>query len=108
MSSLEQVVRPFAIEPFSARTLPPVQPVSDIKPNIVVEWGGPSTLIAKSIGVHDLNSGGKNWQEQSRQVHKKRVTNPSDPSQFVDVEAIDKMHFKDENGADHFLHMNNP
>jgi hypothetical protein len=107
MSKLETVVRPFAIEPFTARSLPPVQGPGAPKPNIVTIWGDTSSLKAKSIGVHDLSSG-KNWTEHSRVTHNKRVTNPNDPTSFIDLKITDKMHLKDENGVDHFLNFNNP
>ena len=104
MSKLETVVRPFQSPSFGSRALPPAPPPGALKPNIVVNYGDPSTLKTKAIGVRNLNSG-KFWTEQSRQTHVTRVTNPSDSSQFVDVEDTDKIHFKDELGAEHFLEM---
>ena len=105
-NSLEKVVRPFQAPSFGSRAPVPPPPPGSPLPNIVVNYGQPSTLKAKAIGVKNLNSG-KTWTEQSRQTHVVRVENPSDPDQFVDVERIDKAHLKDELGAEHFLELNN-
>lgn len=102
--SLEKVVRPFqAGDVFTARVLPPTQPPVTPPTNTHSEWGGPIQLIAKAIGVRDLNTGGKHWSEVSRTSHVVRVTNPTDPEQYVDVERTTAMHLVDETGADHYF-----
>jgi hypothetical protein len=107
MPNLETIVRPFVAEPFGGRSLVPVGPAGPGKPNIVVSWGNPSTLQAKAIGVKDLNTG-KFWTEQDRKTSRIRVHNPSDSSQFVDIDRIDSIHLQDEKGNDHFMTLNNP
>lgn len=113
---LEQVVRPFQQGlVFTARTLPPppnqAGPSLGFDPSypaedIVQEWGGTIQLLYKAIGVKNLY-GGAELTEVSRQTTTVRVENPDDPTQFVDVERIQKLHMRDENGADHFLTLNN-
>jgi len=100
--SLEKVVRPFqAGDVFTARVLPPTQPAITPPAPSHSEWGGPIQLIAKGIGVRDLNTGGKHWSEVSRTSHVVRVTNPQDPEQYV--ERVSQLHLQDENGGDHYF-----
>ena len=101
MSRLEGIVRPFIPgDVFSARVLPPAQPPIDQQEDIVVTWGNPISLQAKAIGVTNLHGGAK-LQEQSRTTITRRVTNPDDPTQFVDVQAIQHIRLKDQVGALH-------
>jgi hypothetical protein len=109
-SNLEAVVRPFqAAEAFNAKALAPPTPSATGGPLPDVEqvWGNPIQLLSKAIGVTNLNTGGKHWSEVSRTTSTVRVTNPTDPTQFVDVARVDSLHLQDENGADHFMTLNN-
>ena len=108
-NNLEAVVRPFqAPGAFNAKTLAPPAPAADSPPPDVEQvWGNPISLLSKAIGVTNLNTGGKHWSEVSRTESTVRVTNPTDDSQFVDVKRIDFLHLQDENGADHFMSLNN-
>ena len=106
MSSLERVVRPFQDgDIFTARVLAPAQPPLDYVEDVVLTWGGASQFLSKGIGIRDLR-GGVRWSEVSRQTKTVRVSNPSDASQFVDVEKILAMRMKDEKGVEHFMSFN--
>jgi hypothetical protein len=95
MPKLEQVVRPFqAGDVFTAKSLPAVQPVTTIKPDIVVIWGKPINLQMKAIGITNL-FGGQRLSEVSRTTRTRRVTNPQDETQFVDVEEITTLRMQD-------------
>lgn len=107
MNKLEGVVRPFAAgDVFSAKPLTPVQPNFDSKPDIVFTWGDPITLQAKPIGITNL-FGGVKYTEVSRTTSTKRVFNPDDNTQFVDVQRIETLLMKDENGQQHNFTFNN-
>lgn len=101
MSKLEQVVRPFvAGDVFTAKALAPVQSVATVKPDIVVLWGKPITLKMKPIGVTNLY-GGARLTEVSRTTSTKRIFNPADETQFVDVERIETLRMRDANQQFH-------
>jgi hypothetical protein len=46
--------------------------------------------------------------EVDRKTHTVRVTNPDDENQFVDVQRIDQLRLKDENGVMSTWNLNNP
>lgn len=105
-TKLEGVVRPFANgDVFTAQLLPPVQPSFTAKPPITVLYGNAITLQLKAIGITNLYGGAK-LAEVSRTTKTVRVTNPDDPSQFVDVEKILSMKLKDELDKEHFFNFN--
>jgi len=105
-NNFEGIVRPFQEgDVFTARVLDPVQTTLDPE-DIEVEWGDASPLLAKAIGIRDLNSG--NLHEVSRKTSTVRITNPTDPDQFVDVERIDELRLKDERGQESKWYFNNP
>jgi hypothetical protein len=107
--SLERIVRPFAPgEVFTARVLPPVQPAVAALPDVVLTFGNAIQLLAKPNGVTAL-FGGVKLNEVSRRTSVKRVFNPSDNSQFVDVERIDQLTLKDAATSQlHTFQLNNP
>jgi hypothetical protein len=108
MNKLETVVRPFQLgDVFTARTLAPELPSFILLDPIAIVWGNQISLMAKQNGIPDLNTGGKHWSEVERSTATVRVHNPNDSNQFVDVERIRSMRFKDELGMDHFLKINN-
>ena len=105
-SNFEGIVRPFQEgDVFSGRVLPPVQEILSPE-DVIVEWGDPSQLLAKGIGITDLNSG--NFHEVSRKTSTVRITNPTDSQQYVDVERIDEMRLKGENGQEARWYFKNP
>lgn len=108
MSKLETVVRPFqAAEVFTARVAAPPPPPAALPGAVELIWGDQISLMAKQNGIPDLNTGGKHWSEADRTTRVVRVSNPNDATQFVDVEKILNMRFKDEVGNEHFLQLNN-
>lgn len=105
---LEGIVRPFAKSTvFTARSLPPVQPVVTPPADVTATWGD-------AISLHMKPNGLSKWYisveltEDSRVTHTERVTNPDDEAQYVDVEVLDALHLKDSNGQIHKWTFNNP
>jgi hypothetical protein len=107
--SLERVIRPFAVNSvFTARSLPPIQPAVDPKPDVVLTFGDPISLLAKANGVTTLFGGAK-LNEVSRRTSVKRVYNPTDNSQYVDVQRIEELVLKDaQTNQLHTFTLNNP
>ena len=100
---LEQVVRPFAAgDVFTSKTLPPVQAVATIKPNITVLFGKPIKLQMKAIGVTNLY-GGARLTEISRTTRTKRIFQNGDETSpnWVDVEEINTLRMQDANRQFH-------
>lgn len=97
MSSMERVVRPFQNgDVFTARVLPPVQPVNEVLPPVHTSIiGAPDTTYDEEPAPVTLGFQVE-WQEDhSRRVTDQvRVENPDDPSQFVEVERIKSTVFK--------------
>ena len=92
---------------FTARVLPPIQPPLEIKPDINVLYGNPISLQLAAIGITNLYGGVTNT-EKSRTTSTKRVFNPDDNSQWVDVQRIETLVMTDENKQDHTFNFNNP
>jgi hypothetical protein len=108
MSKLETVVRPFqAGDVFTARVLPPVQPPAAPPAPITATWGKGISLLSTAIGKTDFKFGVVHT-EVDRKTHTVRVTNPDDENQFVDVQRIDQLRLKDENGVMSTWNLNNP
>lgn len=106
MSKLEAVVRPFQIgDVFTARVLPPLQPALADVEDVVLTWGAASPFLSKQIGIPDLH-GGVKWKEVSRTTKVVRISQESNPDNWVDVEKILAMRLKDEKGQEHFLDFN--
>lgn len=107
MNKLEGVVRPFVVgDVFNATALPPVQPVNVAKPDIVFTFGNPITLQMKAIGITNL-FGGVKLTEISRTTSTKRVFNPADRAQFVDVQRIETLLMQSEDGQQHNFNFKN-
>jgi hypothetical protein len=103
---LETVVRPFQIgDIFSARVLPPAQPLTTTAEPVVAIWGKEISLQATALGIHNWKIGVIH-NEISRTTITKRVTNPTDASQYVDVQAIKTLRTKDENGVEQSFNFN--
>ena len=101
MTSFERIVRPFqtrAVTPPQRLLSTAQQPVS----NVVIECGAVgSTKLLNGSETHDrtyyMESTNK---EISRETTSKRITNPDDTSQYVDVEFIDKLTTRGVNGQE--------
>jgi hypothetical protein len=101
----ETVVRPFqAGDVFTSRVLAPAQPAVIVE-DVLIEWGQGNELQMTAIGVKDLNSG-KDLREVDRKTTTVRVENPDDESQYVMIERIDALKFKDEFNADRSMTLN--
>lgn len=108
MNKLEGIVRPFAAgDVFNAKAFERNQPFLVAKDRIVVQFGNPIKLQMKPIGITNL-FGGARLNEITRTTSTKRVFNPSDNTQFVDVERMDYLKMRDDNGQDHEFTFNNP
>lgn len=109
MSDLEKIVRPFQANiPFTARRLTPDQPAEGSTPEIVtLEWGDTIEANYKQYSIGGLAGATVKWTEVSRQTTTVRVSNPSDESQFVDVERIDRLTMRNEKGQEQELVLNN-
>jgi hypothetical protein len=102
--SLERVVRPFQRDDvFTARVLAPVQPaVAPNTDNPEITWKGEadnSVAPAPDISQFKVKI---TWDEDEdkRKTEKIRVTNPDDPSQYIDVERIKQMVMKSSSGEE--------
>jgi hypothetical protein len=111
---LEKIVRPFEQERvFTARFLPPAQPITQDDEDapsdeIVLEWGAEIEHKYKQWSFGTLAGTSVKWQEVSRVTDIVRVTNPSDTSQFVDVERIRKLTVKNIEGQEQEFDLNWP
>ncbi|MDE2284704.1 MAG: hypothetical protein KGK33_08840 [Hyphomicrobiales bacterium] len=99
MTGLERIVRPFQSKDVTPpqRILNPSEPAVD---NVVLRCGqSGSTKTFNSSFSSTITSYVANKQrELSRDTHVKRVTNPDDETQYVDVELIDKLKTSGVNG----------
>jgi hypothetical protein len=90
--SLERIVRPFV----TLDVTPPqriIDPAIEAVPNLVLQIGMEGTIKTLN-GSYSASINGytdSNNTELSRETSVKRVTNPDDPSQFVDVEVVNKL-----------------
>lgn len=95
---LERIVRPFQ----TRDTSPParfVDPNAQVVPNLVLQFGMEGDIKTLD-GAFSSNLTGytdDNHTELSRETSIKRITNPDDPSQGLDVELINK--FTTEKGS---------
>lgn len=110
MNKLETAVRPFQTgDVFTARVLPPMQAETVPPDPISVKWGKPiSLMLAKAGGKWEVIAKWPSEDEIARTTSTVRVTNPTDPSQYVDVERIDSLTLRAENGLARTLTLNNP
>jgi hypothetical protein len=92
MARLESIVRPFQTTDFSpGRTTP--QGAVPVAETLLVEIGkvGQVTTFQGSFSLTTTVYMDQKAKEISRETSVKRVTNPDDETQFVDVERIDKL-----------------
>lgn len=92
--SLEKIVRPFQLgDVFNARKVAPRDqaPIEE-QEDVEVEWGGTiSSNYNRWQITNTLVGGVSKFSEKSRVTSTQRIENPSDPTQFVDVERIEKL-----------------
>lgn len=101
MTSIEQIVRPFQrTDVFNARVAPvttqPIKP--EPEPPVQIEIVGSHNGQFVEEPPPFVNNFTVDWEEdKSRRVTStERVENPDDPSQFVDVERVDQVVFKND------------
>lgn len=97
--SMEGLVRPFwkkAPSPDAAGAGEPVE-----VPDAYITWSSrvsPSVTTLEGQGINwswEADEGGDNDDEEvTRETHTVRVENPTDPEQYVDVEVVDAVVFK--------------
>ncbi len=101
MTSLERIVRPFQSRDVSPpqRILNPSEPPAD---NVLIQCGeSGSTKTFNSSFSRTVTSYVENkHRELARDTHVKRITNPDDETQYVDVELIDKLRTSGVNGQE--------
>jgi len=92
VTSLERIVRPFQSRDVTPpqRILNPSEPAAD---NVLIQCGqSGSTKTFNSSFSSTITSYVENkHRELSRETHVKRITNPDDETQYVDVELIDRL-----------------
>ena len=92
MSTLEQIVRPFQRTGVSypTRIFDPTQKSAE---DTVLALGkeGSTKTFNESFSEKVTTYKDQEIKEKSRQTEKKRITNPDDDNQFVDVENIKKL-----------------
>lgn len=93
-NNLEQVVRPFQSPSNFRNALPAAGAVDDPKEVVVLVFGQEGADIKSLSGSFSANTTyycDQKAKEFEREVHTKKITNPDDESQFVNVEVIDKI-----------------
>ncbi len=92
MTALEQLVRPFQRSGVSypVRIFDPTQKVAD---DTVLALGkeGATKTFTESLSQRVTTYQDQEIKEKSREIEVKRVTNPDDSNQYVDVENIKKL-----------------
>lgn len=92
MTSLELLVRPF-----QTKDVTPPKPIigteKAVDPvNVSIGASGGTAFVFRAFSVIEFTTEDSHtYREIDRKTHIKRVENPDDPSQFVDVERIDQI-----------------
>lgn len=97
MSNMEQIIRPFL--PRDVRpTKVPVPNTRDSGPVTVTIGARGRATVFKYSKFETVNFSSEiEYVEVSRDTTTKRIENPNDPNQFVEVESIRKIIFRDKN-----------
>ena len=99
MSSFERIVRPFQSKDVTPpqRVIVPDQQAVD---NVVIACGavGQTRTFHGSFNLRHARYVEQSYRELSRDVTTKRITNPDDPSQYVDVEVVNAIEHSGING----------
>ena len=95
MNGLELIVRPFQSRDVSPprRIIPPAKIVDPIAVSLGADGG--AAFVFSAFSVIEFQTDDRfTYREVERQTTVKRITSDSDPSQYVDVEAIDRVLLK--------------
>jgi hypothetical protein len=97
MSGLELIIRPFL--PRDVRPIPvPIANAKVTGPVSLTFGAKPGATVFEYSQFLTINFSAQiEYQETARDVVTKRIKNPQDPDQYVDVEVIKKITFKDKN-----------
>ena len=92
MSSLELLIRPFQ----SRDVTPPKRIIGAEKTvdpvNVSIGSPGGTAFVFRAFKVEEFKTEDSfTYREIERKTHTKRIENPDDPSQFVEVERIDQV-----------------
>lgn len=100
MTTLEQIVRPFQRSGVSypVRIFDPTQKAAD---DVVLTLGkeGTTKTFTESLSQRITTYQDQQIKEQSRETEVKRITNPDDSAQYVDVENVKKLVTEQGEGA---------
>jgi hypothetical protein len=105
---IEPMVRPWvnSRQPVQARQ-PESPPIEDDEGIPTLRWGAPmSTQVDAMGGIGHIVE--QRDVEIERTTHDKRVENPADSGQFVDVEVIDEIKFRTPEGSTRVVVLDNP
>jgi hypothetical protein len=93
MSRFDHIVRPFQLPnvTYPTRIFDPTKPA--VVDDVVKTFGedGQGKSYQCSFNQNQTTYKDEEVKEQDRDTHKKKITNPDDDSQFVEVELIDKL-----------------
>ena len=92
MTSLELLVRPFQSKDVtpSKRIIGAEKTVDPV--NVSIGASGGTAFVFRAFSVIEFKTEDSfTYKEIDRKTHIKRIENPDDPSQFVDVERIDQI-----------------
>lgn len=118
LTNLERVVRPFynrAAKPsrdrVQAEDAATEQPEAHLAFSAQMR-GSWQTLDALSLTIKwptdDQETPDADWKEIDRETHTKRVENPDDPDQYIDVEVVDVIWYRDKHGFLHRIQYHDP
>lgn len=96
MTSLELIVRPFQTRDVTPPVkIVPTKPVAVDAPVLLIGSSGGQVIALTAQVALEFNVDDKNtYKEIKRDTTTRRVTNPDDSSQFVDVELINKLYLQ--------------
>jgi hypothetical protein len=103
VSQLEQIVRPFQLPNVSypSRIFDESNPKVVEDPVLEIGREGSTKAFNESFSEDVSTYRDAEIKEKSRETEKKHITNPSDDSQFVDVELIKKLTTEQGKGKDY-------
>lgn len=92
MATLERAVRPWSSPLALATGQIPIPSVETQVNPAVLQWGNVGTLPTPNFGVN-FTVCTENWTEKKRTVKSVRITNPSDSSQYIDINRATQIAF---------------
>jgi hypothetical protein len=98
--SMEQIIRPFQIgDVFTARPHAPARPATvEVQEQTVLVIGKPNPSSYTQYVLSGIGQFKVEWSEESRVTSRHRITQPGKPENYVDVERIDALTLKSNDG----------